>query len=136
MTVLIDTDIIIDVLTSREPWNEDSEKILLLGAKHTIDVYITAASAMDICSFVRNNTLDTHDAEQIIGTLYYIIGVIELTGLDCVDSIVSPVADYKNAITENIALREGINYIVTNNTEGYRNSTIKIISPENFLKLL
>lgn len=99
-------------------------------------MYITAASAMDICSFVRNNTLDTHDAEQIIGTLYYIIGVIELTGLDCVDSIVSPVADYKNAITENIALREGINYIVTNNTEGYRNSTIKIISPENFLKLL
>lgn len=34
MKVLIDTNVIIDALTSREPWNESAETIFIMAANH------------------------------------------------------------------------------------------------------
>ena len=48
MRVLIDTNVIIDALTSREPWKESAEKIFIMAANHVIEMYITASSATDI----------------------------------------------------------------------------------------
>ena len=39
MRILADTNVIIDALTSREPWNKSAEEIFLMAANHTIDVY-------------------------------------------------------------------------------------------------
>ena len=48
MRILADTNVIIDALTSREPWNKSAEEIFLMAANHTIEMYITASSATDI----------------------------------------------------------------------------------------
>ena len=55
MKILVDTNVIIDVLTSREPWNVSDEKIFLLGANHIVDMYITSSSATDIYYLVRKH---------------------------------------------------------------------------------
>ena len=47
MKILVETNVVIDALTGREPWNESAEKIFLLGANHIMDMYITASSATD-----------------------------------------------------------------------------------------
>ena len=47
MRILADTNVIIDALTSREPWNKSAEEIFLMAANHTIEMYITASSATD-----------------------------------------------------------------------------------------
>ena len=48
MKLLIDTNIIIDALTGREPFREVAEQIFLLAANQTEDMHITAGSATDI----------------------------------------------------------------------------------------
>lgn len=48
MKILVDTNIIIDALTSREPFREDAEQVFLLAANQIEDMYITASSATDI----------------------------------------------------------------------------------------
>ena len=48
MRILADTNVIIDALTSREPWNKSAEEIFLMAANHTIEMYITASSATSI----------------------------------------------------------------------------------------
>lgn len=44
MKVLIDTNVIVDALTSREPWKESAEKIFLMTANQVMEAYITASS--------------------------------------------------------------------------------------------
>ena len=44
MKVLIDTNVIVDALTSREPWKESAEKIFLMTATQVMEAYITASS--------------------------------------------------------------------------------------------
>ena len=38
MRILADTNVIIDALTSREPWNKSAEEIFLMAANHTIEI--------------------------------------------------------------------------------------------------
>ena len=37
MKILIDTNVIIDALTSREPWNKSAEKIFIMAANNIVD---------------------------------------------------------------------------------------------------
>ena len=53
MKALIDTNVIIDALTSREPWKESAEKIFLMTANQVMEAYITASSATDIYYLVK-----------------------------------------------------------------------------------
>ena len=55
MRILADTNVIIDALTSREPWNKSAEEIFLMAANHTIEMYITASSATDIYYLIRKH---------------------------------------------------------------------------------
>lgn len=55
MRILADTNVIIDALTSREPWNKSAEEIFLWQRNHTIEMYITASSATDIYYLIRKH---------------------------------------------------------------------------------
>ncbi len=87
MKVLIDTNVIVDALTSREPWKESAEKIFLMAANRIMDVYITASSATDIYYLVRKYLHGTEQAKQVMGKLYSLMGILAVTGDDCVDAL-------------------------------------------------
>ena len=53
MKILVDTNVIIDALTSREPFKNEAEQIFMLTANRIEDMYITASSATDIYYLVR-----------------------------------------------------------------------------------
>ena len=55
MKILVDTNIIIDTLTGREPFRESAEQIFILAANQIEDMYITASSATDIYYLVRKH---------------------------------------------------------------------------------
>ena len=66
MRVLIDTNVIIDALTSREPWKESAEKIFIMAANHVIEMYITASSATDIYYLVKKFMHSAERAKQVM----------------------------------------------------------------------
>ena len=136
MKILVDTNVIIDALTSREPWKESAEKIFLLGANNIVDMYITASSATDIYYLVRKYLHNTETAKQVMGKLYSLMGMLEVTGMDCVDAIASPIKDYEDAVVEKVAYRKGMDYIVTRNIKDYQNGSVKVILPDELIKLM
>lgn len=136
MRVLIDTNVIIDALTSREPWNKSAEKIFILAANHMIDMYITASSATDIYYLVRRHLHGTEQAKQIMGKLYSLVGILPVTGTDCVDALASEVNDYEDAVAERAAAKADMDYIVTRNVKDFQQGMIKAILPEDFIVLM
>lgn len=136
MKILIDTNIVIDALTSREPWNEDAEKIFLMAANNIIDMYITASSATDIYYLIRKHLHSTETARQIMGKLYSLVGLIEVKGEDLIDALASPITDYEDAVVEQVARRSDMECIVTRNLKGYEAGSTQIYSPEDFVRFL
>ncbi|MBO5031820.1 MAG: PIN domain-containing protein [Lachnospiraceae bacterium] len=136
MKILIDTNVVIDALTSREPWSESAEKIFLMAANHIIDMYITASSATDICYFVRKSLHNTEKAKQIMGKLYSLTGILEVTGTDCMEALASPVHDYEDAVVEKVASRKDMDYIITRNIKDYQEGSTKAILPDDFVNMV
>lgn len=136
MKILIDTNVIIDALTSREPWNESAEKIFIMAANHIINMYITASSATDIYYLVRKHLHDTDMAKQIMGKLYSLTGILEVTGSDCVDALASPITDYEDAVVERVAANAEMDYFVTRNVKDFQKGMVKVILPGEFIAVM
>ena len=136
MRILADTNVIIDALTSREPWNKSAEEIFLMAANHTIEMYITASSATDIYYLIRKHLHNIEAAKLIMGKLYSLTGILEVTADDCMDALASTISDYEDAVVEKVASRKDMDYIVTRNIKDYQAGGTKIILPDDFVKLV
>lgn len=136
MKILVDTNVIIDALTSREPWNESAEQIFIMAANHIIDMYITASSATDIYYLLRKYIHSTEQTKQIMGKLYSLIGILEVTEVDCVDALASAISDYEDAVVERVAVNMKVDYIVTRSVKDYQNATVKVIQPDELVDLV
>ena len=136
MRILADTNVIIDALTSREPWNKSAEEIFLMAANHTIEMYTTASSATDIYYLTRKYLHNTEKAKVVMEKLFSLIGILEVTADDCVDALASAISDYEDAVVEKVASRKDMDYIVTRNIKDYQAGRTKIILPDDFVKFM
>lgn len=133
MKILVDTNVIIDALASREPWNKSAENIFLLGANNIVDLYITASSATDIYYLLRKYLHNTEVAKQVMKKLYFLVGILEVSGADCLQALDAPISDYEDAVVEQVAFRNHMEYIVTRNIKDYQNGRVKAILPDDFI---
>lgn len=134
--MIIDTNIVIDALTSRKPWNECAEEIFMIAANHIVDIYITASCATDIYYLVRKYLHSTEQAKQVMKRLYSLIGILPVTGDECVDALMSSVIDYEDAVVERTAVKAGVDYIITRNVKDYQQGSIRAILPDDFISLI
>ena len=136
MKILIDTNVIIDALTSREPWNESAEKIFIMAANNIVDMYITTSSATDIYYLVRKHLHNAETARQVMSKLYSLVGILEVKQEDCIDALASPITDYEDAVVEQVARRSGVECIVTRNQKDYEAGLIKVFLPDDFIQFM
>lgn len=136
MKVLIDTNVIIDALTSREPWNESAETIFIMAANHMMDMYITASSATDIYYLVRKYLHSADQSKQVMEKLYSLVGILTVSGVECIDALASSVSDYEDAVVERVSVKADMDYMITGNVKDYQQGMIKAISPDDFIALI
>lgn len=136
MKILIDTNIVIDALTSREPWSKSAEKIFIMAANNIVDMYITASAATDIYYLIRKYLHSTETARQIMEKLYSLAGILEVKGEELIDALASPITDYEDAVVEQVARRSGMECIVTRNQKDYEAGITKIFLPEDFIRFM
>ena len=136
MKVLIDTNVLIDALTSREPWNKSAEQIFLFAANNSANMYISASEATDIYYFIRKYCHDTASAKRTMEKLYSLFGILDVMKEDCIQALASPVKDYEDAVLCEVAIRSGMDYIVTRNIKDYANSRVQAVLPDDFIKLM
>lgn len=135
MKILIDTNIVIDALTGREPFREAAEQIFLLAANQTEDMYITAGSAIDIYYIVRKYLHSTEQAKNTMSKLYELFCILDVTADDCQEALLTDMEDYEDSVISCCAKRNKMEYIVTRNIKDYQNSKVKAMLPDEFIRM-
>ena len=133
MNVLIDTNVILDALMTRTPWNKNAEEIILLSAAGDITACVTASSITDIYYLFRRATGDNASAREAVWRLIQIINVIDVSAGDCERAFDLPTSDYEDAVQIACAARHKLDQIVTQDAGHFSGSPINIASPEAFL---
>lgn len=136
MKILVDTNIIIDALTGREPFREEAEQIFLLAANHVGDMYITASSAADVYYLVRKYLHSTEQAKSIMEKLYELFQILDVTAGDCKDALLTDMIDYEISVISCSAAHNNIDYIVTRNIKDYEKSKVQAILPNQLIGMV
>lgn len=136
MRGLVDTNVILDALTSREPWNRSAEKIFLMCANHLAELYITASSVTDLYYLIRKYIKSTENAKQIMNKLLSLFCILDVTSEDCIEALASPITDYEDAVLERVASKNRMDCIVTRNIKDYQNASVRVLSPDEFIHLM
>lgn len=136
MKVLIDTNIMIDALTNRDGRSGFSATVIDLCAKQVIDGYVALHSISNMYYILRKLYSDA-ERRTILKRYNEILKVAEV-GNDVVDTAINntAISDYEDALQYACAETVGADYIVTRNIQDYGKAEIRVISPEELLKLL
>lgn len=136
MKILIDTNIIIDALTGREPFRNSAEQIFMLAANQAADMFITASSATDIYYLIKKYLHSTEQAKAAMSKLYELFNILGVNRADCVDALSMGMKDYEDAVVSCCACRNRMQYIVTRNIRDYEQSKVPAILPDDFIRLV
>ena len=133
--ILIDTNVLLDYLLTREPFYEDAKKVVLACAEGKIKGCIAAHSIPNMF-FILRRDYDAKERREILSNLCLIFEVegIDkaklLSGLENEDF-----SDFEDCLQMECAKAYGAEYIVTRNVADYAASKIKAITPKDCLEL-
>jgi predicted nucleic acid-binding protein len=131
--VFVDTDICLDLLSGRKPFNAAAEKLFSLGDTGEIEVCVSSLSFANI-DYVLRSKYSGSNSRQIIAKFKTLVSVLSVESKTIDLAIASDFADFEDAIQYYSAMENGITVFLTRNLKDYRRATIKVMTPETFLK--
>lgn len=134
MKIMCDTNIIIDVLLERQPFVDDSCKVLSLCEEHRIDGFVSASSVTDIYYLVRKYTHSTELAYKAIGKLLEIVNVCSVTNNDVLTAFQRKAKDFEDCLMATCARSIHCDYIVTRNKKDFEEFNILLLTPSELLR--
>ena len=134
MKALIDTNVVIDSLQSREGFLEDARQIMLRITDY--EGYIAASSITDIFYLQSRFFRSKKKAKQNLNDLLKLFSILDTTANDCRNALRNDAPDFEDAVLLESAMREGLDAIVTRNKKDFKNASIKIYTPSEFLKII
>src|SRR5665647_817920 len=132
--VLIDTDVILDFFFDRKPFSDDAAKVLSLCESREIIGFITSVIISNVYYLLRQTA--TH--EKVIEKLTQLMTITEVLTTDkdvILKALNSHFRDFEDALQNYSAELNGqIDIIITRNIKDFKNSSLGIMTPENYLK--
>lgn len=134
MKVLLDTNVIVDILSKRDGY-EDSLQILRCCEIKKLDGCVSTTTVTDIMYILRKH-LPREELREAVQTLLTVIGVSGVQKADITHAFSSGMKDFEDAVQAACAKRIKAEYIVTRNLRDFEDSPVQAVSPADMLKLL
>ncbi|MCX4353690.1 MAG: PIN domain-containing protein [Lachnospiraceae bacterium] len=136
MKILVDTNIILDVLLKREPHNKAAQVIMTKCADREITGYLAAHSIPNIF-YVLRKEYSQEERRKFIKNLCEIFRISDLNAEKIILAIDNEqFSDFEDCLQEECAAAEVVDYIVTRNPADFKKSRVKVIEPDDFVRLL
>jgi predicted nucleic acid-binding protein len=136
MILLLDTNVVLDVLLTREPFAAGATRIMELAEQRKLNCFITANNITDIFYILRKYIQSPREREEIIRGILAIIDIVNITRKDIYRSFEHNAADFEDALLAQCAVKIKADYIVTRNQKDFKGSVVAVISPVDLLKQL
>lgn len=136
MTVLLDTNVIMDALQERGEFSGAAKKILLCGQQGAMKCLFTANAAADIF-YLYSKARDRKTAKAALGFLIGTYGVVKVTQESCESALKLPNDDFEDALVEACAKEINADYIVSRDCKFKEVATeVNVITPDELISLL
>jgi predicted nucleic acid-binding protein len=132
MRALIDTDVILDVLLARPQFVADAMAIWQANETGTFEGYISAITPVNIFYIARK----LKGGESALQAVTEVLDTWHVCPIDATilgAALKLSLKDYEDAVQHATASANHLEMIVTRNVEDYREATLQILTPGDFL---
>lgn len=133
MRVLLDTNVLIDYLTEREPFFDSAYKILMDCKSGKLDGIIAAHSIADIFYILRKYYTNKERREMLLAfcDIFRVEGIDEYKIKAALKN--ESFTDFEDCLQLECARSAQVDYIVTRNVKDFEQSNIPVLSPDELL---
>jgi predicted nucleic acid-binding protein len=131
--VFIDTDIIYDLLSKREPFFEYSARLFTLADKRKIKIYVSSLSFANL-NYMLSRLKSSSEARKILNRFKVLVTVLSVDDKIIELSLNSDFKDFEDAIQYYCAIENDLKLLLTRNIRDYKKSKIPVMTSEEYLK--
>jgi predicted nucleic acid-binding protein len=134
--ILLDTNIIIDLLANREPFNQDALRLFSFADRGKVILFTSALSIANV-SYVLSKQRNPEDTKQILRKLKLLVRVLSLD-----EKIINlalndnEFRDFEDGLQYYSAIENEIDIIVTRNLKDFENSKLAVMSADQLNKII
>ena len=133
--ILVDTNIVLDLLSKREEFYKEAQELFTLADQSKVKLYISSLTLANTHYLLtRNHKLD--EVRKILIKFKVLVTVLSMDDKILELALISDFKDFEDALQNYAAeLNKEIEIIITRNTKEYKNSSLAIMTPDNYLKM-
>ena len=135
MTVLIDTNVVLDVLLNNVGFVSGSKAVIDLADEKRIIGYISASAATDIF-YISQKKLGKKAAKEAIKHLLHIYHPATVTDKDIYKALDLTWDDFEDSVQFTVGEGLSADYIVTRDTQDFSSGHIPAVTPEQFMRII
>jgi len=135
MTVLIDTNVVLDVLLNNAGFVDGSRALIDLAEQKRFTGYISASAVTDIF-YISQKKLGKKAAREAIKELLYIYYPATVTDTDIYKALDLTWDDFEDSVQFTVGEGLCADYIVTRNTQDFSSGNIPAVTPEQFMQIV
>lgn len=132
--VLLDTNVLLDWLLDRKPWADEAEPLWQARDTGRVIVYLPASVLTDIYYIARRQIGAVNALAAVDKTLA--LEIIPVDKSTAIHARALPGSDFEDNIIMACAEAERLDMIITRNPDDFQHSTVRVMTPLDFMKLL
>lgn len=131
--VFVDTDIILDLLSNREPFYIHSARLFSAADRNEIKIYVSSLSFANL-NYILSKQFSTSEAKQKLFHFKTLVTVLAVTDKIIELALSSDFKDFEDSIQYFTATEGNIKILLTRNLKDYKTADISVMTAEQFLK--
>jgi len=135
MRVLLDNDVVLDFILTRQPFFAEADEIFVRLQNKEFKAYISTITPINAFYTTRKEK-GKDVAFKAVEGLLKLVEVCRTNKSVLQNAFTLSFTDFEDAVQCASALAENLDAIVTRNTKDYKNSSVKVYSPGEFLQYL
>jgi len=132
--ILVDTNIIIDLLTKRKEFYIPASELFTLADKKEIELAISSLSIANTFCLL-SKELNDKKSKEILRKFKLIVKVLPMDDKIIDLSLNSDFKDFEDAIQYYTALENNLEIIITRNLKDFKLAKIPVMTVENYLNM-
>lgn len=130
--VLLDTNVVLDLLLARKPFDKDAIAISSAAARGELVAYIAATSVTTI-HYIARKSIGTLEANAAVGRLLALFQVAPVTESVLAAAVSRGFSDFEDAVLDAAAQHVNVDALITRDADGFRLSKLPVFSPSEFV---
>ena len=133
-TVFVDTDISLDLLSTRQPFYQAAAKLFTLADRKEIKLCVSSLSFSNLHYILRGEN-SAAEARRILSNYRILVNVLAVNEKIIDLALQSLFKDFEDAIQYYTAVQNNVPIILTRNLKDYKQSAIPVMTADDYLKI-